>query len=477
MADFGVTPAGFTKMRLPECILAMSQALQNAFGDIQTGPNAVFGLVLGIIGDAQAVQWEHMEGVYGSMYPPTAVGAALDLAVSFSGVKRLPEQKGRVTGALYGTEGTVVPDRTVVRVAGTQNAMQLVGNTTITASEAYDVTLTPVAADNATYRVTIEGSAYTYISGTGSTVTTIASQLATKLLASGLTVITTTSTVQLLGPGGASFTITATPNIAISKIGSVGYFEAQQAGAFDIPAGSLTDLVTRTSGLDRVSNDYPGSPGRLRETDAELRLRYKNGVFQLGAGTMPAIRANLLANVPGVTAAVVLANETNSTDSAGRPPHCIECVVKGGLDVDVAKELFRIKAAGIDTFGTSSQVVLDSENISHTTRFSRPQQVYVWVKAVTTLLSEEEFPATGLTVIQRAIVTTGNSLDIGQDVVIQRFLGPIYSSTTGLANVVITMASSTNPATVPTSGTYTAANISILPTQEAVFDLSRVSVT
>lgn len=455
----------------------MSQALRDAFGDIETGPNAIMGLLLGVIGDAQAQQWEEMEGVYGSMYPPTASGASLDLAVSFSGVKRLPAQKGQATAALYGTQGTVVPDRTIVRIAGTQNAMQLIGDTTITAAEAYDVTLTPTVADNTAYTVTVEGSAYTYTSGAGATATVIASQLATKLLASGLTVISTASTVRLVGPGGGSFSVSVTPSIIVSKVGSLGYFESVDAGAFDIPAGSMTDLVTRTSGLDSVTNDYPGSPGRLRETDAELRLRYVNGVFQLGAGTMPAIRANLLANIPGVTAAVVIANETNATDSAGRPAHSIECVVKGGLDAAVAKELFRVKAAGIDTFGTSSQVVLDSEGLSHTTRFSRPQQVYIWVKAVTTLLNEEEFPATGLTVIQRSIVNTGNALDIGQDVVIQRFLGPIYSSTLGLANVAITMASTTNPATVPASGAYTANNILILPTQEAVFDLSRVTVT
>jgi uncharacterized phage protein gp47/JayE len=62
-----------------------------------------------IFAERHAAVWELLEGVYLSLYPSSAQKAALDRAVSFTGVSRLGALWASVFVVLYGTIGTVVP--------------------------------------------------------------------------------------------------------------------------------------------------------------------------------------------------------------------------------------------------------------------------------------------------------------------------------------------------------------------------------
>lgn len=129
-------------------------------------------------------------------------------------------------------------------------------------------------------------------------------------------------------------------------------FEAQEAGATQAPASTLTVIETPVSGWASASNSSgDATVGRATETDTELRIRREASLQILGGATIDAIRARLINEVSGVSDALVFENDDNDVDAQGRPGHSIHCVVVGGSDSDVAEKIWDVKGGGIFTFG------------------------------------------------------------------------------------------------------------------------------
>ncbi len=475
---YGVLDTGFVRQRLPEIEAAIIADLTFRLGaPVETDPNSVFGALIATFSEREAALWELAQAVYESMYPPSASGVSLDNAVSFAGVTRLRAASSQVYAALYGTEGSLVLAGSQARLTDSQTLFDLAADTTITASAVVDARVGGITVvNNTVYTITINGAAYGYLSDASATVTEIVAGLALTTAPSGLLISTDGASVRFLSDGRTPFSIVVGARLALVSIGTPGLFIADEAGEVEVPIGALSQIVSQQTGWASVYNLQPGSLGRLDENDADLRARYGTGVYQLGAATFPAIRAGLIDGVVGVTAVTLIENTTSATVGS-LPPHSVQAVVTGGDDLAIATALFNLVAAGIDTYGTTSIAVTDSQGTSHTIRFSRPQPVYIWVKVVTSLLSEETFPVNGLVLIAQAIVGYGNTLPSGLDVVLQRFYGPVYETVSGLAGLTVTMAATTSSVTVPLAGAYSATNIVITPVQQAVFDLSRVAVT
>jgi uncharacterized phage protein gp47/JayE len=475
---FGVLDTGFARMRRPEIRQAIIDNLAFRFGGpVETDPDSVIGELIDTFTDRETALWEMAQAVYLSMYPPTAFGVNLDNAVSFAGVRRFRAAQSTVYAALYGAEASIVPVGAQARLTGSQTLFDLADQVRISSNAAIDVTVAHILVANTTaYTIAINGVSYIYTSDASATLAEIVNGLAVATAPSGLSITTDGASLRYQSDGRTAFSIAIGANMSLTIVGSPGRFLADEVGPTEVPIGALSEIVTQTDGWTSVYNLQPGSGGRLDENDAELRGRYDTGVFQFGAGTVPSIRAGILDTVVGVTNVVVLENNTNATVS-GLPPHSVHALVTGGDNLAIATALFNLVAGGIDTFGTTSVVVTDSQATAHTMHFSRPTPVYVWVKVVTSLLSEEAFPVNGLALIAQAIVAFGDTIPAGGDVVVQRFIGPIYNAASGLAGVTVTVASSTSPSFVPVSGDYTATNITITAIQQAVFDLSRVTVT
>ena len=162
-------------------------------------------------------------------------------------------------------------------------------------------------------------------------------------------------------------------------------------------------------------------------------------------------------------------NDTDSTDAEGRPPHSIEAVVNGGETDEIGLAIWQKKAAGIDTFGSQSVSVNDSQGFPHTINFNRPLVVPVYLRITVTEYPEEALPPNAQTMITEAVIDYGNSLTIGNDVILQRFMGAIYSAVSGIGYITVT--ASTN------GSTYSSNNISIDARHVAVFDATRIQVT
>lgn len=144
-------------------------------------------------------------------------------------------------------------------------------------------------------------------------------------------------------------------------------------------AATVTTIVTPVTGIDTVTNASDFTGGRARETEAEFRARYYRSVKRASGANTDAIREEILA-VAGVQQAAVHENTTDATNSAGLPPHSIEGVVFGGQDLDIAKAIWRRKAAGIATYGSTSVTIVDASGNQQIVKFSRPDEVPVYLK-------------------------------------------------------------------------------------------------
>jgi uncharacterized phage protein gp47/JayE len=227
---------------------------------------------------------------------------------------------------------------------------------------------------------------------------------------------------------------------------------------------------------DDIGESGDATLGRSLETDAELRLRREELLRLSGAATIEAIRSTVR-SVDGVLQAFVFENASNVTDGFGRPPKSFEVVVQGGEDLDIGEAIWETKPAGIETFreaGASGVTVsiTDSQGISHDVNFSRATQIRMYV-AVTVKVDLDLFgggeQAAGEQEVKEAIELVGDSLQIGEDVIINKFLCAPF----GVTGVVDVTAIAVDDVTPPVN----TSNISIADRELATFSDADITVT
>ena len=215
-------------------------------------------------------------------------------------------------------------------------------------------------------------------------------------------------------PAGGQIVVTAT---------------AQDEGEITAQAGQITKIMTPTRGWQTVTNAAAATVGAATETDAALRLRQAYSVA-LPSSTILEGTLGAVLSVDGVSKATIYENDTNSTDSNGIPAHSISVVAQGGSATDIAQAIWLKKTPGCGTYGTTSEVITDSNGITTTINFYRPTVTAV---AVTVNITPEAgyLAATG-EAIKAAVAKYINDLAIGADVSIARVTaaaitaGPAY---------------------------------------------------
>jgi hypothetical protein len=161
------------------------------------------------------------------------------------------------------------------------------------------------------------------------------------------------------------------------------------------------------------------------------------------------------------------------SDADGRPPKSFEAVVEGGTDADVAQVIWDSMPSGIEPFGNTTVVIVDSEGDNQTIKFSRPVSKYVWVKVKRDFNTEESYPTDGDTQIKNNIVDWSLlNLDSGDDVIRQRLGDPVYE-VSGIGDIEISLDYSNNIGHTPS---YSLQNVPVLGREKAIFDVSRIIV-
>lgn len=475
IVKYGLSRDGFKRKRLPEIIKSLNSRVADKLGiPIQTGSNSIFGQLHGIYAYELADLWEQAESVYNAMYPHTANGTSLSNATALAGISLIDAEQTTLVATCYGSDNTKVPYGSQI-ASGSDSELTF----SCTDTDAY------ISAGNASYAelilpsdvvvgtrysITMSGTKKSYTVKTGDTkaivLTSIASQF--EFVDRSLSVSNNVLTIAMTSQK-ETFSIVL-ENLSTQNIGSPVNFICNTYGSKNPAIGEVNQITTTYYGWTGVKNNMAASVGRDAETDISLRQRWSSSVYERAAAMTDAIAAAIYSNVEGVTAVKVYENASDTTDIDSRPPHSIEAVVEGGMNEDIAKQIWNRKSGGIDTYGAVSIDVKDSQGITQNISFNRPEKIKIWMKIIIGENPEETFPQAGLQEILDAVLKKSSEQEIGQDVILQRYFATIFSATKGIGYINITAC------TGDTVGTYTASNIVISPRQIAVFDKSRIEV-
>lgn len=224
----------------------------------------------------------------------------------------------------------------------------------------------------------------------------------------------------------------------------------QVAGPISASSGDINIIVTPTYGWNSVTNPNSATLGTNIETDAELRSRQAIAVSQSSLTVFDSIRSEI-SGIPTVTRYKVYENDTNSTDSNGIVAHSIAAVVEGGTNNDIANAIFKKKAPGVYTQGTTSVSITDSYGQSNTIRFYRP--TYVDTDIVVNVKKLSGYTDQVTADIKTKLTNHLNSLNIGGSVTISSLWGAALSAMASLSSPTFSITSLTAAVHSGTQGT------------------------
>ena len=207
----------------------------------------------------------------------------------------------------------------------------------------------------------------------------------------------------------------------------------ETAGAITVSTSASWDIYIPQIGWDTVTAEGEATGGKDPETDADLRVRFRQ-MFSRKSYAMRDTMMQALLALPGIKKAIVRENNTSVTDEVGVPGHSIAVVVYGSAtNKDVANLIFRKKAPGIGTYGSTSVAMTDDYNNPYTTYFSRATAVTTSISIRITArddFDEDEVKS----LIANAVSEFINNLGIGESLIVSQLWGIAYLAAQSLAS-------------------------------------------
>lgn len=209
-------------------------------------------------------------------------------------------------------------------------------------------------------------------------------------------------------------------------------------GTTNVAANTITEFETPVNRVENVTNPYPTGQasreegysfiqGRDRETDAELRDRFRQQYGHSAHATLDGIRANLL-DVNGILNAGMEENVSmdNNTGSGGLPPKSFRATVFGDAPDDtIAQAIFDKRPAGIQSYGETSGTAYSNTQETFSERWDWADEVHIHVSVE--LKHNDDYPADGNLEVENRLVreiggeTAGGTqytgLGMGDDVI------------------------------------------------------------
>jgi len=204
----------------------------------------------------------------------------------------------------------------------------------------------------------------------------------------------------------ASVTIPAGGTVAVTVT-------AQDSGNLTAGVGTINQIHTPQLGWQSFSNTSAAVPGAPVESDAALRTRQTISTAIPALAIKEAIFA-AIGNTAGVTRFTVYENDTATPDVNGIPGHSLSAVVEGGSVADIAAAIAGRKPPGIQTYGSTSQIVYDTFGLPVTINYYPLTLVPIYFDITIAALSG--YVATTGSLIISTLVAFVNSLSIGEDV-------------------------------------------------------------
>ena len=436
----GVTDQGFVIKRLAD-ILASDRALAvQLFQDliqpgdvVDTSDSSALGRLISLAAPSEADLWEAAQEVYAAFDPNSATGIALDNLVAYAGITRKEQTFTTSSILVAGDTNTLIPVGQTVGSSTTGEQFTTVGAISLAASNASGITVSVVTLQNSTaytisYSNTISTNVITYTSDASATVAEILAGLQSVIAGAHPTLTSSVVGTTLVIDRNDIFqtvNFTTSVNLGITKVRTVGEVVAINAGPIEQPTNTIDTILTPMLGWDSVNNPVVASAGTNRETDEELRLRFRNGKFDRATNTLDAIYSALI-NTDGVSEVTIYENDTSVVDGNGVPGHSFLPIVSGGLSTDIANAIWTNKPIGILSYGNTTVVITDVQGFPHDVSFSRADPVVVYISMDIT--TDINFPANGNDAIRSALIEYfAANFGTGDDVIYSRLYTPINS--------------------------------------------------
>lgn len=180
----------------------------------------------------------------------------------------------------------------------------------------------------------------------------------------------------------------------------------------NVGANSIVEFVNPIAGATGLTNPKDATGGQEQENEFEFRKRYYERFDESFGANVDGI-ASALKELSGVRDALCYENDKD-IEVDGIPPHSIAPFVWGGSNTDIAKKLFDVKVGGIRSFGNVIEIVTDSQGISHTIGFTRPNEINVYIKLSITKTSD--YPIDGDNQVKEATLGYIDGLGLGASV-------------------------------------------------------------
>lgn len=461
---FGITPEGFKSKKFSDIVQEIGDSLRNDLGiDIDSDPDSVAKIITNIYALSLAEEWALPQALQSMFDIDKAEGVFLDNLVALAGITRTPALSSN--GSQYTTA-----DRELILSVGSiftdtsGNEYNLINATNLVPSSCVEVefSLSPDALAGETLSITANGV-------TSSTVLGSNADAAMEALAADINGKTTTNLVTAtnttVGLDGSILVtnvddttlsnIINSGNLLVKEITSFSKLQRTETGAIEVLANTVVNPPSNSS-IISTTNRYDFVKGSTRETDIELRARYKRFFLASGSATVEAIRTALI-SLDGVTEVFVEENDTEAFSTTGLPPKSYKAVVTGGDENDIANSLWQNKPAGIRGVGDVVVNVTDSQGDLQSIYFSRPTGITVLVDVSYSLYDEQEnlFPIDGEQQIKNQVVAYLSSLPLGEDVIPQRISTHIFNTVQGLSvvNVLIGLNEPLSTDIIPVSKT------------------------
>lgn len=352
----GLTSEGLEIKRLPEILSELRSTATSLFQDkveegevVNVSDNSTLGRMIGVTAPALVDIWEAIQDVYDCFNPNASYGVALDNLVALSGITRIQSYPTVANMIFQGTSGITIPVGSIIRSSTTSKTYAtttaVVMNTTN--ATAIGISLVTVA-DNTVYTISYKesnGALYNISvtsASSGATQSSIFTQIQnaitsahpdfTSYLLDGRLFIRSVDEFR-------TYTFTASSNIGVQKIIKPVIVYGQENGEIEQPANTIDTIATPILGWDSATNPYDASPGRLTETDEELRERFRLSKYQTATNVVEALYS-ALANVNGIEQYILYENEEDTTSAEGLPPHSFMVLVRGGLATDIAQAIW-----------------------------------------------------------------------------------------------------------------------------------------
>lgn len=436
--DYGATPNGFVRMRLPEIQEDLFKRYEAKVGQpVSRKPNSVIGVIIGLLAYESDLQWQLEEANYYARSPMTADEGSIDNTLSYTNVIRRAAEHTYLFLVCYGRNNMILPANCQVKDASGEK-YNIDGQSQISLDNCVSVTLNVQFAVGRKYDIVLDNDLHVECTSKADDNLSrvhmaILSQIGGKWSAS----IQDGNIVLERDDRRYGGSVVVSESFSVLRVGTPIKFIAENAGPVEPVLNTVTNINTNYDGWYSVSNESDAYVGRSAETITELRQRYASAVYKQSMTMKESVKAAVM-DLTDVQACTVYENRSDEVVD-GMLPHSVEVIVHGGDDLEIATTIVQRLSAGIDTNGTVEVLVEDSEGTQEKVRFNRPIEIPIHVLVKVYEYKEETLPGDLVNIIKNIVVSEGAALGMGKDVIAQRFVGPIYKGTNGIGYIELSV--------------------------------------